>query len=108
MGQRTRLYAHCAKSAVSGAVVVFGFNMGRDNSTLSVGQLQQIEEYVLTPANSNLQSQTVFLNGERMSLVDGTKMPNFKPRVVIGDEILVKGGTIGFWVFPQAGNRYCL
>ena len=107
MGQSTRLYSHCAKQGESGSVVIFGFNMGLNITKLEIGKLQRIEEYVLRPANNDLQSQQVLLNNRVLRLVEGKTMPNLKPVVVVGDVIFMEAGTIGFWVLPHAGNRNC-
>ena len=106
-GQRARLYAHCAKTGDAGAVVIFGFNMGHTRARVNIGRIQIVEEYVLRPAISNLTSQTVFLNNKVLSLVEGKSMPELKPHFVTGDEMLIEGGTIGFWVLPSAGNINC-
>ena len=106
-GQKARLYAHCAKTGDAGAVVIFGFNMGQSSARVNLGRIQRVEEYVLRPANSSLTSQTVLLNTNLLSLVQGKSMPDLKPHFVTGDEILIEGGTIGFWILPSAGNIHC-
>ena len=107
LGQSARLYSHCAKPGGSGSVVVFGFNMGQNMTRFSIGKMQQIEEYVVRPENNNLQSQSVQLNNNVLRLVDGKIMPKFNPRIVVGDNILMERGTIGFWVLPKADNKKC-
>ena len=105
-----RLYAHCSKSH-SGGVVLFGLNVGKKSAKIRLPKtmaMSKIVHYVLSPANGNLASRTILLNGKPMRLISDEDVPDLVGLESSPSSLLkIKSHEMAFWVFPQARAKAC-
>ena len=98
------VYAHC-HPALRGAVTLLAINTSRDASRALALPLPS-ERYTLSSAR--LQSAGVQLNGNRLALGAGDRVPDIAGLPTADGTIRLAPATITFLVVPNAANPACL
>lgn len=96
------LYAHCERG-VRGGVTTLAVNYGEATAELPFSGPVQL--YLLTAPD--LQSRTVLLNGQALSVGPDNRLPELAPRAIANGEVSLPGHSIGFITIPGAGHRIC-
>lgn len=96
------LYAHCQRK-VSGGVTLLAINLESTGTSLRVDGPAEL--YALTAPD--LQSRTVLLNGQTLTLGEGATLPAMSPMRGTGGEIRLAPTSVNFITLPQARNRAC-
>ncbi|CAA0821074.1 Heparanase-like protein 3 [Striga hermonthica] len=114
-----RAYAHCAKPSKGITILLINldgktkvrakldFNSKHGSKGPNNGKLYR-EEYHLSPFDGNLQSQTVLLNGEALTVGPSGAIPTLKPvRVASSGPVTIYPHTIVFVHVPNSKVPAC-
>ncbi len=97
------VYAHCLRSTPGGVALLVINNDRAKSHTLSIPVAG--ERY--TMSSSDLQSQSVELNGTQLKLGPGDELPVLTGILIGAGNVEFAPATITFIALPQAGNEAC-
>lgn len=109
-----RLYAHCVSERshyIPGSLVVYGMNLKSRDVQLQLPSSWRvtIDAYVLSPANNNITSSQIQLNGKTLSMPGESSLPDLQPRRLnMGEMPLIPSLQYGYFVIQGMNTTACL
>ena len=97
------VYAQCLRGK-PGGVSILAINLTKAHASLDLSAPADL--YALTAPK--LESSTVLLNGHRLAVGPGNRIPAFGPRVLRTGRIALGPTSIDFIALPDANNPNCL
>uniref|UniRef100_A0A8C6VKV6 Heparanase 2 n=1 Tax=Naja naja TaxID=35670 RepID=A0A8C6VKV6_NAJNA len=113
---KLRIYAHCTSyynhNYVRGSITIYIINLHRSRKKIKlVGTLRDklVHQYVLQPyGQEGLQSRSVQLNGQLLTMLDDGTLPNLKPRPLRpGRTLVIPPLTMSFYVVKNVNALPC-
>ncbi|KAL7990703.1 hypothetical protein Chor_014133 [Crotalus horridus] len=113
---KLRIYAHCTSyynhNYVRGSITIYIINLHRSRKKIKlVGTLRDklVHQYVLQPdGQEGLQSRSVQLNGQLLTMLDDGTLPNLKPRPLRpGRTLVIPPLTMSFYVVKNVNALAC-
>ena len=111
-GREIRVYAHCANVRQglnpSGSVVLIVINVNvKEEATLNFKDNKfSVDQYLLTPANGNIDDGMVALNGKVLKMVSETELPVLEP-IRSNFPLRIPPLSYGFFVLINSDAKVC-
>jgi len=96
------IYAHCLRGA-PGGVNLLAINLQKAPARIDISGPAEL--YALTAPE--LQSRTVLLNGEPLTLGTGDRLPGISPKPLENNRVTLAPTSVNFIALPGAGNPHC-